>query len=122
MKNEISVEVWDEAVGDYVDAKLPAKWAICGTCRGNGQHSLAIGAITQEDREDWSDDEFANYLNGVYDRSCDPCGGTGKVQIVDEEAVARDPRLQALAKSHHEAGEIDREIDAMHAAEIAMGC
>ena len=70
---------------------LPAKWQICGTCHGEGKHSLALGAITEDDRDQyWSADEWDDYRAGGYDSPCATCKGTGKVLVVDEA------RLKAL--------------------------
>lgn len=77
---------------DDNEVELPTKWAICGTCRGNGQHSLRLGAITQEDREQWSDDEFEDYMAGAYDEACDPCGGSGKIKVVDQDQLTPEQR------------------------------
>lgn len=82
------ITIFDE---DENEIELPTKWAICGTCRGNGKHSLRIGAITQEDREQWSDDEFADYMAGGYDERCDDCED-GKVKVVDQDYLTPEQR------------------------------
>lgn len=70
------------------EVELPAKWEICSTCNGETKHSHAIGAITSDEWEhDWSEDERESYLNGGYDRRCEPCNGTGKVLNVDLETL-----------------------------------
>lgn len=86
--------IYDEETDTEV--QLPLKWVICGCCRGEGKSSLYIGAITASDRMpggEWEDpDDFEDYMNGEYDRHCDECDGTGKVQVVDEELLTEDQR------------------------------
>ncbi len=58
------------------------KWEICSNCEGNGKHSRHLGLITSSEREqDWSDEEFDDYMNGGYDVTCSVCRGTGKVLV-----------------------------------------
>lgn len=86
--------------GDETEHRLPARWHICGTCDGNGSHSLALGAITQEDREQWDPDEWDCYMSGGYDSTCDACNGSGKVKEVDEKTC--DPKLLALYQQNED--------------------
>lgn len=76
---------------------LPAKWEICSVCDGEGKHSHALGAITEEDRaRDWDADEWEGYLSGAYDSPCGQCKGTGKVLVVDYATLERsNPELFA---------------------------
>lgn len=97
--------IFDE---DDNEIELPTKWAICGTCRGNGKHSLRLGAITQEDREQWSDDEFADYMAGFYDERCDDCED-GKVKVVDQDR---------LSPEQHKAWEDATRAEAEYQAEV----
>lgn len=55
-------------------------WEICRNCEGEGKHSKHLGIITGSDREEWSDEEFSDYLGGAYDCLCSVCGGSGKVR------------------------------------------
>lgn len=62
-----------------------AKWRICPRCRGEGHTSAHLGAFTSEEfREAFDPDEAEAYMRGEYDRPCDMCNGTGKVQAADE--------------------------------------
>lgn len=75
---------------------LPARWAICDTCDGDGRHSRHLGAFTEEDLDQQDPDFLERYVGGDYDRTCESCHGTGKVLRVDEGALkARDPELYA---------------------------
>lgn len=55
------------------------KWEICRNCEGDGKHSRHLGVITGSDRDDWSDEEFDDYMGGGYDTQCSVCAGSGKV-------------------------------------------
>ena len=61
---------------------FPSCWAICSHCRGDGKSSAYLGAFSREDFNE--DPDFAEaYMNGEYDRMCDECKGSGKVQLID---------------------------------------
>ena len=53
-----------------------SKWHICPTCSGEGAHSGALGVIN---RDEWSEDELADYFAGGYDSLCETCQGSGKL-------------------------------------------
>lgn len=53
-----------------------APWMICDACGGEG-HRDTLGVINPEE---WDEDELENYFAGGYDKSCDVCGGSGKVR------------------------------------------
>jgi hypothetical protein len=99
---------------------LPHIWEICGTCRGEGRSSAYLGAITQDEwAEDWDYEEQERYMAGGYDRTCDECGGAGKVKVVDEE------RFQRTHSTEYAKWQTDREEEAayhrMCEAERRMG-
>jgi RecJ-like exonuclease len=58
--------------------KLNAQWEICPHCEGHGKVDTQ-GVLTEETLHDWDEEDWENYQNGMYDRSCGMCGGTGKV-------------------------------------------
>mgnify|MGYP000612764000 CR=1 FL=1 len=49
----------------------------CPMCRGKGIQSLHGAAITGAEMEELGEDFQEDYVAGVYDHSCDHCGGTG---------------------------------------------
>jgi hypothetical protein len=56
-------------------------WVICCVCRGDGTHVNPAIDANGLDRESMADLDFMdNYMSGVYDRPCQNCGGSGKVQ------------------------------------------
>ena len=61
-----------------------SKWKICPECEGEGKHSQHLGIITSERQEEWSEEEFDNYMSGGFDKRCFTCKGSGKVT---EEAL-----------------------------------
>jgi RecJ-like exonuclease len=54
-------------------------WRICPECEGEGKHSKALGIISSDRQDEWSEEEFENYMSGGYDQRCSTCKGTGKV-------------------------------------------
>lgn len=118
MRNRITVYI-ETAEGDE-ERELPTRWEICECCRGEGKSSRYLGAITQSDREpggSWDDPEdFAEYMRGGYDRTCDECDGSGKVRVVDEERCAPE-----LLEAWREQCRDDAELDAIERAERRMG-
>jgi len=73
-------------------------------CRGNGttvSPSIDAGGLTEEDRYDWSPEDYDNYFGGAYDVTCPECHGkrvvpeiqTGNLNEVEKtiyEAYQRD--------------------------------
>ena len=49
----------------------------CPTCSGKGSHSRALGVVSPDD---FSYEEWQEYLNGGYDSQCDTCNGTGQIE------------------------------------------
>ena len=98
---------------------VPAKFVICGTCRGKGQHSLAVdghGITSEEWDRDWSFEEQQAYMSGEYDQPCEVCKGTGKVAIPDWD------KLDAkTAERIEEWYRLESEFQAMSEAERRMG-
>lgn len=108
------IRVYDDN-GDIIT--IPARWEICGSCRGEGESSRYLGAFTADDMHDLGDDFREDYVTGRYDRTCDECGGSGKVREIDlnratpEQVSAYGRDMDALA-----------ELRAMEASERRMGC
>ena len=86
---------------------VPGKWEICPVCQGHGKIDV-IGCVTRSEREeDWTDEEWQDYLLGKYDSICATCEGTGKV-IVPDWAEISDPSLK---KAHEHAVESIRRMN-----------
>lgn len=109
-RRTIEIEVMDEEAGDLAYVEFPAAWEICGVCDGEGKSSAYLGAITEEDRQDWSEESWESYLAGGYDRQCDCCKGAGKTLVIDVEALSAEQKPLYEAYLAHES---DMEQDRM---------
>lgn len=66
--------------GTEKDVLVPTENLTCGRCRGKGQHSLRIGAITADEwNNEWDEDSRELYMSGGMDEKCEVCNGHGKV-------------------------------------------
>lgn len=76
---------------DGTERKLPTCWEICGSCRGDGTTCAHVecdgGGFTSSEWAEQDDDFKEDYIAGRYDRPCDSCGGSGKVQTADFDAM-----------------------------------
>lgn len=96
--------------GDDTETPLPTKWHICPQCEGRGHSSGYLGAFTGEQMRE--DPEFAeDYMAGKYDRACDTCGGSGKVEVVDRKQLTKAQRRAWDAQE--EADRQDRNTERM---------
>jgi hypothetical protein len=100
---------------DENEVTLPSCWEICDHCRGEGRSSAYLGAFTRDELDD-DPEFFEDYRAGRYDRTCEECGGSGKVKVVDRESA--DPAaLEAYDAQQRELAE----TRAIERAERAMG-
>lgn len=95
-----TVSVWLKINGEMKIKALPAKFAVCHYCGGEGT-TLAEGlkgeALTPEDFE--RDPDFTRaYVNGDYDVTCPDCLGLRVISVVDLEALS-DSQRQQLAEA-----------------------
>lgn len=107
--------------GETYDVRIPAEWAICSRCSGDGTHvnpNVDGHGISPEEFDE--DPDFAEaYFGGVYDVSCGECDGAGKVLaavLADDEAEWTDD--QRAYVEHEQAQADDR---AERANELRMG-
>lgn len=107
------ITVYDEN-GD--EMSLPLKWEICSTCNGNGRESAYLGAFTRDDMDAEGPEFFEEYMAGAYDRTCEVCRGSGKVQVVDYDRLT-----DAEKAAYDDACEEERSYRAMQEAERRMG-
>lgn len=81
--------------------KIPAVWAICGQCNGEGMSSAYLGAFTREEFDEAFDyEEQERYFAGEYDRQCDVCHGSGKVKHIDEDRLT--PEQREVVQSYYD--------------------
>ena len=102
------------------------KWIICSSCEGNCvvENPAFSNGFTSSEWQDMHEDEQAAYMAGEYDVSCEPCQGTGKVQVPDVSRMTfREKRLLVIERREaQEDARLDREMRADIAAERAFGC
>lgn len=96
------------------DLVVPAKWVICDDCRGEGVRALHGMAISAQEFNE--DPDFAEaYFGGEYDTPCGACSGSGKLQVVDRDAVAPEllARVDAILEAEAQYQSEMRHIAAM---------
>lgn len=73
----------------FAERHVPGKWEICERCGGHGKHDHPAfsNGITESDREEMGEDSFHGYIRGDYDVKCSPCKGSGKVFVVNQNAL-----------------------------------
>jgi hypothetical protein len=86
------------------------EWVICSRCEGDGTLGGYPGVYTQDDFAQ-DPDFFEDYMR--HTRSCEDCGGTGKMLQVTEEAEAR-PEVQEWLRDWWE-------TEAIYESERRMG-
>jgi RecJ-like exonuclease len=79
--------LYDEDGGER---ELPYKWEICSHCDGHGSSSAYLGAFTRQDMDDAGEEFMENYFSGRLDKSCEYCGGSGKVKVVDRRQMSKE--------------------------------
>jgi RecJ-like exonuclease len=85
----------DDGENEPVEVQLPARWEICDRCNGEGKSSAHLGAFTGDQMRE--DPDFAeDYMNGMYDKSCHVCSGTGKVKEIIRGSCTTPEQKRAL--------------------------
>lgn len=109
---------------------LPGKWEICDNCDGHGTHmneSMRTHGYSREEFDEaFTDDEDREAYfkrGGKYDVACQPCNRSGKVWVVNEEALKGQNRdLYDLWQKERDADErYEREYAASVRMEQMMG-
>lgn len=88
-------EMTDE--GNEVEHELPSRFAVCSRCEGHGTHltpSIGEHAYSQEEFEETFHDEEdrEEYFKrgGIYDVTCETCGGKRVEEVIDEDTCPPD--------------------------------
>lgn len=125
MRNSITVPIYTNR--DQIDVSFPAVWIICQACDGHAtttRHAESDGGgltASEFDEACHDDEDFADkYFGGFYDRPCPSCSGKGRVQAIDEDNVTG-WRDRIFLKAYKAQERDSRAVDAIHAAERAMG-
>jgi hypothetical protein len=119
-KNIIQWETENDE-GDEVVEELPAKYAVCSRCRGEGSHvnpAIDGHGLSREDFDEDPDFEEA-YFEGRYDVTCHECKGERVVLELDEETAGRE--CPELLERYIDFLKDEAEYDAICAAERRMG-
>lgn len=90
--------------------EISAKYAVCDLCNGKGKHvnpSIDSGGLTREDFAEDPDFE-RDYFRGLYDISCNRCGGKRVILVAGDENNKEDLAgyERALQERHQSA--VDR--------------
>jgi hypothetical protein len=117
MTNTMTIAIYGNRGTHAID--LPAKWAVCPACEGEGKSSSYLGAFTASEWRDQDDDFKQNYCAGAYDRPCETCNGRSTVQRIDVERLTRWQR-RLYAEYCSQLRDF-ASIDAEQAAERRMG-
>jgi len=113
--------------GEEIEGVLPAKFEVCGRCRGNGRHvnpSIDSHGITEEEWNgpDWDDDSRHTYMSGGYDVTCESCDGKRVEPVIDDEAIERgSEEVKALYARYCEIEEDRAQYESMCRMERMMG-
>ncbi len=95
MANKIEFTYEDDD-GNEIEASLPAEYAVCDRCHGEGKHvnpSIDGNGITQSEMEELGDDFRESYFRGDYDVSCDVCHGNRVVlEIVETKFLTEEQK------------------------------
>lgn len=121
MKDKITFTVENDE-GEEVTHELPAVMEVCDRCDGHGTHlnpNIGQHAYTPEEfAEAFDDDESRQAYftrGGMYDVTCEECGGRNVVPVVDRDRA--DKKILAL---YDEKMKDDAEYEAMARSEARM--
>lgn len=78
------------------EIKVPCTWEVCSCCGGTGTSTAYLGSWTQDEWNEESYEFQENYLNGVYDRTCQECEGKRVVPSIQNEAYLTEEQKTAV--------------------------
>jgi RecJ-like exonuclease len=104
----------------------PKKWVICEHCEGNGkvENPAFSNGFTSSEWADMDQDAQDGYMRGDYDVRCNPCGGSGKVQVPDVSRMTFGQKrayVLELREREEEAADL-RDMHREMEAERRFGC
>ena len=106
-RNTITVTLYDDE-GDEVEHELPARMEVCSRCEGHGTHlnpSIGEHAYTREEFEESFDEEGREEYfkrGGIYDVTCEECGGDNVVPVVDTDRLTEEQKKIYAEHLKHE--------------------
>jgi hypothetical protein len=92
----------DDGESEPRTVELPAHWAICYHCDGDGKSSAHLGVFTREDFDE-DPDFMEDYIAGEYDVPCPCCKGSGKLLEIGRDRCTTEDQRKALAHLDDEA-------------------
>lgn len=97
------------------------RWTICDRCDGEGKtgHPAFDNGITSSEWNEWDEEDRRNYMNGLYDVTCEGCKGTGKVKIPDVSRMTFAEKRELVVERRNMRA--DRENERISAIERSMG-
>ncbi|MFM0608664.1 hypothetical protein PQR05_29460 [Paraburkholderia sediminicola] len=102
------------------------KWVICGHCNGNEkvENPAFSNGFTSSEWADMDQDGRDAYMRGDYDVRCEPCKGSGKVQVPDVSQMNFGEKREYVLELRERAAEARdlREMRREMEAERRMGC
>ena len=122
MNDTFKFTLTNDEDGEETEHGVPGKNEVCSRCRGFGHHTnpaIDGNGITQSEWEEWGEDDRDNYMSGVYDVSCEVCGGNKVVMAPDEQFCSEEQK--ELLKLWYEEQESNAYYDEESAAERRMG-
>jgi hypothetical protein len=100
MSDRIVVHASDDD-GNDIEIEFPTRWEVCDDCGGEGSHiHESMRILTCAGTEDWDHEDWDNFRSGVYDVTCDTCGGRLVVRVVDDLAACRREQEAELRAEH----------------------
>ena len=113
MKSDKIILYKTDAEGYDLEVELPTCFGVCPRCKGEGKHvnpNIDGNGITSSEMEELGQDFIEDYLGGVYDVTCQECGGLRVVPVLDESRVS-EADLKAYQDQEENAAR-DRAADA----------
>ena len=104
-RDTIKIKYDDNDTECEVECELPCKNEVCPKCEGHGTHltpSIGNYAYSQEEFYEAfpEEEDRENYFRrgGIYDVTCERCGGKNVIQVVDESRCTTEEQKEHLKK------------------------
>jgi len=99
--HKLTVTWFDDEGGESL-VDLPAHYKVCPHCGGEGTSSAYLGAFTQEDWENESEEFKEDYIAGRYNKECPRCKGKRVILEIDLSSKSSWTEEQKRAYSCYE--------------------
>lgn len=102
---------------DEDEVRIPARFEVCGRCRGEGNHDAWEGGMTESEMHEQGEEFMEDYARGHYAVPCTVCKGKRVVSVPDE-LLATPEQLAAYEEYMTDMADMRAE----QAAERRAGC